>query len=320
MYDFLKFIDSPDIREYNKDTQFTPAEWAVLISNSMKRTVDEKMEALQYLLDHYQENEFGDESVNFSPPAYPHYETNISFREVVRKTIWTWNKILEDRNCTENVIFEASFYEKGYDHGDSAYFASYEKAYAFLEYEKKHYLDDEDLKDVETYGRIERIQMENKCHDSDYYIFDTNMQMVSVGSSISRGQCDEDLEFGLSDDRIYKIFVPLPFKKGDIVRVDDFFDMPYYGVISCDWERPEQRERIENWISLDTYNSERDWFDYTDGFGCGDEVLNYSFCPDEELPDDQQVLKLIRDVRKGNMDFYTLLHKYSVKELDRLYK
>lgn len=30
MYDFLRFIDSPDIREFNKDTNFTLAEQAVI--------------------------------------------------------------------------------------------------------------------------------------------------------------------------------------------------------------------------------------------------------------------------------------------------
>lgn len=49
MLDLLQFIDSPDIREYNRDTCFTPAEWAVLVSRSMKRSVEEKIEALQYL-------------------------------------------------------------------------------------------------------------------------------------------------------------------------------------------------------------------------------------------------------------------------------
>ena len=90
MYDFLKFIDSPDIREYNKDTPFTPAEWAVLVRASIKRTVEEKIEALQYLLDHYQENEFGEENVNIDPPTYPPYKTDIPFREIVKRTVDIW--------------------------------------------------------------------------------------------------------------------------------------------------------------------------------------------------------------------------------------
>ena len=59
MYDFLRFIDSPDIREFNKDTNFTPAEQAVLISLSDKTTVEEKIEALQYLADRWRSGNQG---------------------------------------------------------------------------------------------------------------------------------------------------------------------------------------------------------------------------------------------------------------------
>ena len=34
MYNFLEFIDSSDIREYNQNTIFTPAQQAVLISST----------------------------------------------------------------------------------------------------------------------------------------------------------------------------------------------------------------------------------------------------------------------------------------------
>lgn len=61
MYDFLSFIDSPDIREYNRDTDFSPAEWAVLVPKSFGRTVKEKIEALQYLADNYTAAEFEQE-------------------------------------------------------------------------------------------------------------------------------------------------------------------------------------------------------------------------------------------------------------------
>lgn len=60
---FLRFIDSPDIREHNRNTDFTPAEWAVLVSNSMKKSVEEKIEALQYLADHYSADEFKEETI-----------------------------------------------------------------------------------------------------------------------------------------------------------------------------------------------------------------------------------------------------------------
>ena len=38
-----------DIREYNHDTEFMPAQLAVLVSRSQKKTIEEKIEALEYL-------------------------------------------------------------------------------------------------------------------------------------------------------------------------------------------------------------------------------------------------------------------------------
>lgn len=63
MFDFLRFIDSPDIREYNKNTHFTPAKQAVLISKSKNTTVLEKLSALKYLTKNYSDEEFGSDIV-----------------------------------------------------------------------------------------------------------------------------------------------------------------------------------------------------------------------------------------------------------------
>lgn len=320
MYDFLKFIDSPDIREYNKDTQFTPAEWAVLVRASIIRTVEEKIEALQYLLDHYQENEFGGENVNIDPPTYPPYKTDIPFREIVKRTVELWNDILNDRNREEDVIYAAHLGEKGdrrEDLDDYCFFTSYKSAYAYLLNEKQEYLEDENLKGVETYGEIRRIRIAD--NDSDRYLFDTGMRMVDIVEGTGRMLYEDGELFSPLSMFVYKIFVPLPFQKGDIVKVEHFFAEPDYGVISHEWEKPEKREQIKMWMSLDIYDSAFEDFDYTDGMDSLDDgVLCYSFCTDEELPEDQQVLKLIRDMRKGELDFYTLLHKFGRKELDEL--
>lgn len=74
------------------------------------------------------------------------------------------------------------------------------------------------------------------------------------------------------------------------------------------------------WVSLDVYSVEDKSFDYTDNIPYYDWVLGFSYCTDEELPGDEQVLKLIQAVRKGKMDFYTLLHKFGRNELEDLLK
>lgn len=73
----LDFIDSPDIREFHKNTTFAPEEQAVLVVNSETHTIEEKMAALEYLLE-----------------AYPDYDAPLygdgwgrNFRELTQNTL-----------------------------------------------------------------------------------------------------------------------------------------------------------------------------------------------------------------------------------------
>lgn len=106
--------------------------------------------------------------------------------------------------------------------------------------------------------------------------------------------------------------MPLPFRMRDIVKVDSWYEKPYYGVISHDWKLPEKREWIKLWMPLELYLASCDEFDYTDG--TGDCILNYSLCPDEELPADEQVLKLIGAVRQGKLDALQYLTEHYGEE------
>lgn len=317
MKDLIEFIDSPDIREYNRETKFVPAEWAVLIRASEKRTIEEKMEALQYLVDHYEESDFGDERVNIHGPVYPPYDEEMPMREVVKRTLALWRDILDDREKNENVVYVASFGEVGYvgsSWSDDQFFSNYGDAYACLSHKKQEYLEDEELKDIETVAEICRIRMGGGGDDK--YFFDSQMRLVDLEEDLDRVKEESGDLFCPLRTLVYQIHVPLPFQKGDIVKVKYWGDEPYYGVISCDWKLPEKREWINMWISLDLYDSDSNEFDYTDG--TGDCVLQYTLCPDEELPKEERVLKLIRAVHQGKLDWYTLLHKYGRKELDQV--
>jgi len=314
MLDLLQFIDSPDIREYNKETQFTPAEWAVLVSKSLSRTVEEKIEALQYLADRYTADEFKEETIW---PEFGRFGYLQSFREVVMETARAWKTALSARYETEGVVFAAGLYEPEYsDREERQYFSSYEKAWAYLLREKQEYLEDEELKDIKTFARIRRIKLDHSgdC-EVECYIFDSRMRMVEV--YIDQEKFFEGKEvIALADE--YLVYVPLPFREGDIVKVDFPQTEVHYGVFSSNWKKPKDPSRIHMWESLEMYLKQRNDFDYTDGDPYWDHVLGFSFCPDEELPEDEQVLKLIRAVRKGEMDFYTLLHKFGRNELDEM--
>ena len=62
-------------------------------------------------------------------------------------------------------------------------------------------------------------------------------------------------------------------------------------------------------ISLDQYEPSDKTFWYTDDT----DILELSFCMEEELPEKDKKLKFISDVRKGKMDFFDMLCK-SFKE------
>ncbi|MCM1123523.1 MAG: hypothetical protein NC416_13150 [Eubacterium sp.] len=318
MYDFLKFIDSPDIREYNKNTCFTPAEWAVLVARSYKRTMEEKMDALQYLVDHYTAEEFEEESVVCD--SCDEKGDLQSFRDVVRETVNVWKEALAARTETEGVVFEASLTEKVDRNVDGKYwyFSCYEKAWEYLLKKKQEYLDDEDLKDVKTLAKIARVKLDHVGGDSgECYLFDSNMRMVEIYFDSERAFAKRE---AFDPANHWICHVPLPFQKGDIVKVDFPQTVTSYGVFSCDWKRPEKREHMNMWVSLDTYDEVWKDFDFTDNCPYYDWVLGFSYCTDEELPKDEQVLRLIRAVRKGDIDFYMLLHKFGRNELDDMLK
>lgn len=63
MFNVLDFIDSKDIRDYNKNTKFTPIEQAAIIYYSERRNIEEKMSIWRELLDNYNEKDF--EKISF---------------------------------------------------------------------------------------------------------------------------------------------------------------------------------------------------------------------------------------------------------------
>lgn len=305
MYDFLQFIDSKLIREYNRNTNFAPVEKAVLIARSQKKSVEEKIEALQYLIDHYTEEEFSYCYSNGSGKM-----EKKSAKNVVERTIQIWREVLEDRLENDGCIYTALLTEKDYPYKELyhyRFFSSYEKAYENLKAQKQNYLENEDLRQIQTYGEIERIKLDDLTGmytDSDVYRFDNELQMVQIDGANERiTKKNGDYEELIVD---YKVYIPLPFKTGDIVKVESPFHETYYGVFPREWERPKDSFFIRMRISLDMYDAQEKVFYITDD----SEILEMSDCTEKELPQEEQVLKLIRDVRKGKLDFFNLLWQY----------
>lgn len=308
-YEFLEFLDSPDIREYNKNTRFHPAEQAVLVARSQKRTLEEKIKALQYLADLYSEEDFQNGSAMVG--GY-NEKSDGKFRECVLETVRVWNQILNDRYNQEGYVYAAALNEKdyiNYEISEYSFFSDYENACQSLSRQKDEYLKDDDLKDTQTIGRILRLKLDDLYgHYTPYdeYYFDHEMKLINVWRS-SPECCYKSVEE-------YSVFVPLPFEPGDLVKVTSPFWPTYYGVISHKWERrkPEFQGML---MSIDVYDDRSHRFDYTDDT----DILSLEYCLEEELSASQKILKQISDVRRGKMDFYRILNdmEYGFSQIDK---
>lgn len=305
MFHILDFIDSRDIREYNANTQFTPMEQAVLIYHSCRRTVDDKMTAWRELLERYGEDDF--KILNYGERQF----VRRSNRQLVEDTVRRYEAALSSRYTASNVIFAASFEEVGYpeqQRDEHSYFTDYDSAFAFIEAEKQRYLDNDYLKDVPTKARISIVPLNEKNRrDSTWFDFDTDLRMTGLFPCYSG---DEDGMDNKDLDMAY-IYVPVPFKKGDILKTINPNYKTDYGVLPRDSICPSWCETMgdssDMIVTLDCYDYEENLFDYYDG--C--EILDLEKCSWSELPKDQKILILLSLVYQDKMEAGQMLYYYS---------
>lgn len=298
-FHILDFIDSKDIRDFNQNTYFHPIEQAVLIYYSNQKSVEEKLCAWQELLELYTEEEF-------QKTRHTNKKHGMkSNKEILSETVSCYNKALENRYITDGVIFQTEFAECLYpDKIESSYFSDYDKAFSHLEDMKQEYLEDEYLKDVVIEARI-RVKKLNAAEYGDVFYFDNNLRMIDLFTDIP---VDDNL--GLES---FCIYVPLPFKKGDILRTISPGKV-MYGVMSRNIGRKDFLHRMEvgdgtdMTIPIDSFDKcEGKWiFDYEQS-----DFLIWEKCPDTELPEEQSILRLLSDVYTGQMEVGELLYLYS---------
>lgn len=107
MYNILDFIDSKSIQNFNKDTQFSPAEQAILIAESERRTIEEKLNAWKEILHAYSEEEFQYE--NFAHQA-------INFKDIIINTIKSWEEaLLRRKSEAHRYVYAAYLNEKEFN-------------------------------------------------------------------------------------------------------------------------------------------------------------------------------------------------------------
>ena len=293
--DVLEFIDSPDIRTFHQKTVFTPAQQAVLVMRSGKKTVDEKIEMLEYLIDIYAETEFDDGSVVCDYV----YDTDISFYENIKYTMKIWKDMLCDRTEDNGYLYAANLMEKEIfpERESYRYFSSYEKAYEYLKKEKDSYLKSEYLKDIPTVGIILGIKPDTENRwDNDEYWFDSDMNLIEISGRNERYQISKNKT--VQPVFSYAFHLELPFHVGDIVKAESFQRPPLWGVIYYEWEKPKKPEFCTMNIWLDVYDDKREKYDFVDD----EDILTLTFAKEERYK-----LKMLSMARKGKLDFYELL-------------
>lgn len=295
---FLEFLDSPDIRRYHRNTAFTPAEQAVLISMSVKQSVTEKMAALRQLAAQYSSAEFGADRVRHTFP---------DFREGVLDYAARMQEALEKRYEPDAVVFSVICTEAGYSAEKPAYFSNFKEAYSYLNEQHAEYMQP-------FSAEIHRIPLENARTQVEY-IYYWNSEHVLYDMQLR--ECASSLDL----DTCF-VAVPLPFAEGDLVKCPDRFGNVTYGVIHGLWdEADDERHRKCGDISDMILNLEGYTADKTHALGgffhriCDVFSLWLSACTAEELPEDQKYLLLIQDVIQGRMDALQLLESYGTNQL-----
>ena len=230
--DYIDFIDSKDIRDFNRETLFSPAELAILVITSMHTSVDMKIKALNNLIDVYG-TELDDVS-RMSNGGCNALDDKTGFYCEIRKYVDNLEKAISEKGRTwfEKPLYIASLMEVDFNQrfsspwDDEVYFETYDDAYLYLKQQKEEYLTDEDLKSVKTSARIKVVELSSpdRQYDSGLFMFDNEMELCYICLPCGVQQ--------FSIDEAFYIHVPSPFKEGTVVKWNSVFYKPMYGVIT----------------------------------------------------------------------------------------
>ena len=210
-FDLPDFIDPKAIREHIRYTGcvFTPAEQAVLVSRSCERTVREKLEALGYLYGNNTDEGFGADKVGMF--GYGDREC-MTFRERLGRYISGIRASLALRDTSEGYVFIACECEEGFEYSDfdKRYFGSYEGSYKYIKELKAE--NSAELPECKYEYRITAMPVGAAWGYSHTY--DNELRFVKADPVFPNGD-----ELPMLDISEYYVFVPLPFRRGEIVKI-----------------------------------------------------------------------------------------------------
>lgn len=312
MINILDFIDSPDVREYNRDTHFCPIEQAAIIYHS-RQSVEAKLAAWRELLDSCTEEEFAAGTISGGWFFGGDVCETFTHRDIVADLVAYYETALELRSVQEsNVFFELNITIPFRNLPDTItkkfYFSSYAKAIAHLQkYQAARKEEDEpDLLCAE----LRLISLDQPDSDSiATYYFDEELSLYDVGMLHGIADTSHDGDCHILNAVVY---VPVPFVNGDLVKYTINGEVRY-GILSESEEFSKRRPTLRN-SSVFDYEVERyifensKWvFDYDDSV----HATMLERCTEEELPDDQQMLKCLRDAIRGDVHYLHFLYCYS---------
>lgn len=301
MFNILDFIDSPDIREYNRKTVFTPAEQVALIACSEGTTVGEKLAAWKELVNNYDDDEFKDESIDI----WGFYQEDKSVRQLVFNTICSWEDALKATLQKENVIYVVHFLRHGRMDWYKKFCFNFKMAYYEMVKDRERYL--EEHYDCAKYVGIivERISLV-KEDDYDLYYYDNKLRMINI----MRGKVGDEKDC-ISWDYECCVHVPTPFKRGDLLKFQSTYGNARYGVLVDDL--PSRLNYLGFWrmdmltrLDVVVHSEVGDKFGWQENV----EILNLRYCDEGELPENMEKLKIVSKLRKMGFQRSAILYKY----------
>ena len=296
MIDIFDFIDSKDIREYNKQqgTEFTPIEQAVIIYNCNSRTVEEKLSAWHELLDTYNEEEFSKIDLpDGGRVTNREIMLDHTYRQKTEITVNGFEKALLLKNKTENVFYLTRIYS---DHRSEDYeeneFSTYDKAYQYIcKSKERDFLDYGKNNCPLMHYSMCVIPLDEADNFTTEFIFDNNFRITNIYFWTG------EEHYGL--DMVY-VYVPLPFKKGDIVRTID--GRNDYAVIP---RTPDKNYFIHAHDSTSMHVTALCLSEYDgeiiDDFGHYN-IFDLELCTEDELPKDNYCFSKKKFLKLRNKD------------------
>jgi len=198
--DVLDFIDSKDIREFNRYYSFTPSEQAIICMMNNQRSYQEKMDFLKEL----EVNNIDFDTVRYDDNFQAFGEPERNLRVIIHDTVKYWNNHKPDENNDSSVVYIAGAYPLNNQHGTIyGVFYSFQDAIGVLGNNRLHW---DNSQDMCAYVSREVISRPN---ESITYTLGKDLQILKV----SKPAEDSIVTLQYS----YSVHIPVPFKRGDIL-------------------------------------------------------------------------------------------------------